>query len=81
MTYGIDRASGALSYVGHQSTQGQNPRNFAITPAGDYLLAENQDSDTIVTFAIDGKTGGLRPAGPVADAPMPVCLKFVSIAS
>ena len=81
VTYGIDRASGSLSYVGHQSTQGQNPRNFAITPAGDYLLAENQDSDTIVTFAIDGKTGVLRPAGPVADAPMPVCLKFVSIAS
>jgi len=81
VVYRIDGATGTLLYVGHESTQGQNPRNFAITPAGDYLLAENQDSDTIVTFAIDQETGKLRPTGSVADAPMPVCLKFVSVAS
>ena len=79
--YRVDQSEGTLAYVGHESTQGRNPRNFAITPAGDFLLAANQDSDTIVTFAIDEDTGELRLAGPVADAPMPVCLKLIPAAS
>jgi len=78
--YRIDPDGGTLTYVGHEPTQGRNPRNFAITPGGGFLLAANQDSDTIVTFAIDAETGTLRPTGAVAEAPMPVCLKFVRAA-
>jgi 6-phosphogluconolactonase len=76
--YAIDEATGRLSYVGHQSTQGQKPRNFAIDPSGTYLLAANQDSDTIVSFRIDAETGKLTPTGHVASVPMPVCIRFLS---
>ena len=75
----IDRDTGRLDYVGHEPTQGRTPRNFAIDPTGTFLLAANQDSDTVVTFRIDERTGLLDPAGHVAEVPMPVCLKLVSL--
>ena len=63
--------------MGHQSTQGGTPRNFAIDPSGEYLLVANQDSDTIVSFRIDGESGALEPTGAVTEIPMPVCLRFL----
>lgn len=74
--FAIDQASGRLSYVGHEPTQGRTPRNFAIDPTGAYLLAANQDTSTIVTFRIDPETGKLAPTGQVTDVPAPVCIKF-----
>jgi 6-phosphogluconolactonase len=64
-----------LTYVGHQPTGGKIPRSFAIDPTGRFLLAANQDTDTIVTFFIDARTGKLRPTGHVASVPTPVCVK------
>jgi 6-phosphogluconolactonase len=63
--------------MGHESTQGKTPRSFGIDPAGRFLLAANQDSDTIVAFRIDPRTGRLRPTGAVTEAPTPVCIKFL----
>lgn len=74
--YAIDQASGRLTYVGHESTRGQTPRNFAIDPGGNFLLVANQDSNTIVTFRIDPQTGQLSPTGPEIEVPAPVCLKI-----
>ena len=76
--YCIDEADGTLTLVGHQSTLGEAPRNFVIDPTGTFLLAANQDTDTIVTFRIDLETGALEPTGHVATVPTPVCLKFSS---
>lgn len=75
--FGSDPETGLLSYVGHEPTQGQTPRDFNIDPTGTFLLAANQDSDTIVTFRIDAATGHLSATGQVATATMPVCLDFV----
>ena len=75
--FGIDQAAGRLTLMGHESTQGKTPRNFAIDPTGAYLLAANQNSDTIVTFRVDQESGRLTSTGHVAEAPEPVCLKFV----
>ena len=50
--------------------------NFAIDPTGQYLLAANQDTDTIVTFRRDAETGGLTAAGPVTQTPSPVAILF-----
>jgi 6-phosphogluconolactonase len=74
---GIDQATGKLTYIDCESTQGRSPRNFALDPAGDFLLAANQDSDTVVTFRIAHETGGLEPTGHVAQVPTPVCLKLI----
>ncbi len=65
---------GRLEPVGHESTQGSRPRNFALDPAGALLLAANRYSDTIVTFRVDPATGELDATGHVAAVPSPVCV-------
>ena len=73
--FAIDEATGRLTYVGHESTQGETPRNFTLDPTGDFLYAANQDSDTIVTFRVDAATGRLSSTGQVAQVATPVCVK------
>ena len=46
---------------------------------GRWLLAENQDSGTVVVFAIDAATGRLTPTGQSVEVPAPVCAVFVPI--
>ena len=79
--FAVDEHTGRLTPVGHESTQGEIPRNFAIDPTGTFLLAANQATSTIVTFRIDSETGDLDPAGHVANVPTPVCLKPIVIPS
>lgn len=73
----IDPATGRLTSLGNESTQGQTPRNFGIDPTGRYLLACNQDSGTIVAFRINPETGDLAPTGQTVKVPNPVCVKFM----
>jgi 6-phosphogluconolactonase len=75
--YKIDTQTGRLSYVGHESTRGRNPRSFAIDPTGTFMLAANQSSDNLVPFRIDPRTGGLEATGEIIDVPTPVCVKVV----
>lgn len=75
--FAIDEQSGKLSPVGHESTQGRNPRNFVVDPTGRFLLAANQDTDNIVVFRINSETGSLIPTTHATDCSMPVCLLFV----
>ena len=77
--FAIDPETGRLNLVGHESTQGRTPRNFAFDPNGRFLYAANQDSSTIVTFRIDLATGRLIPTGQVTEVPSPVCLKFAMV--
>ena len=69
--------TGHLSYVDHQSTLGQNPRNFAIDHTGTFLLAANQSTNNIITFKIDQRTGKLTSTGNIVEVPMPVCIKMI----
>lgn len=75
-TYRIDEASGQLTPIGHEPTQGKTPRNFGLDPAGAYLFAANQGSDSIVTFRVDPVSGGLQATGDRLSVPTPVCIKF-----
>jgi 6-phosphogluconolactonase len=76
--YSIDD-SGKLSYAGRQSTLGKTPRNFAIDPSGNFLLAANQDTNDIIIFRRNLKTGLLTDTGKRIAVDRPVCLKFVAI--
>ncbi|MEO8795421.1 MAG: lactonase family protein [Daejeonella sp.] len=67
---------GRLTFVAHQSSKGKAPRNFAITPKGKYLLAANQNSDEIVVFKRNKRTGLLTETGERIQVGAPVCLKF-----
>jgi 6-phosphogluconolactonase len=74
----IDPRHGTLTSLGHESTRGKTPRNFAIDPSGQFLLVANQKSDNIVVFRLDQKTGRLKSTGQVVQVPSPVCLKFTA---
>jgi len=78
VVYAIDAASGRLTLVEHEATQGKTPRHFAIDPSGRWLLAENQGSDSVVVFRIVAASGMLEPTGRTAEVPVPVCAVFVS---
>jgi 6-phosphogluconolactonase len=71
---------GKLTPVEHVLTQGKTPRNFQIDPTGAYLFAANQDSDSVVQFRIDPKSGKLTPTGKKLELPVPVCLLFIRAA-
>jgi 6-phosphogluconolactonase len=75
--FAIDTATGKLAPIGHESTRGKTPRNFALSLDGRFLLAANQDSANIVTFAVDSETGQLESTGDEIEIPAPVCIKFM----
>ena len=77
--FAVDAATGKLTAVGHEPTQGKTPRNFAIDPTGAFLLAENQGSGTIVIFKRDAATGKLTATGNVVQVGSPVCVRFLPI--
>ncbi len=76
--YAIDQ-TGNLTFVGRQSTLGRTPRNFSIDPSGNFLLVANQNTDEIIVFKRDKKTGLLTSTGKKISVGKPVCLKFVPI--
>jgi 6-phosphogluconolactonase len=76
--FGID-ASGRLTFVEAESTQGKTPRNFVVDPTGSFLLAENQDSDNIVIFKIDQETGALSPTSQTISVPKPCCIRMLPV--
>ena len=78
VVYAIDQEDGTLALVGHTSTGGQIPRNFAISPDNQFLIAANQDSNNLVTFKIDPASGQLTPTGYSIEVPTPVCVRVIS---
>ncbi len=79
--FGFDAASGKLTFLECQSTEGKTPRHFAFDPSGQWLLAENQDSDSIVVFRVDAKTGRLSPTAQSVPVGAPVCAVFAPTSS
>jgi 6-phosphogluconolactonase len=69
--------SGQIKYIENESTGGKTPRNFCIDPSGNFIVAANADSDSLVVLKIDQKTGALSPTGHQIKAPKPVCVKFL----
>jgi len=67
---------GKLTPVEQTLTQGKTPRNFALDPTGAYLFAANEDSNNVVLFHVDPKTGRLTPAGQTMEVGSPVCVVF-----
>jgi 6-phosphogluconolactonase len=73
----VDPATGKLTFVQHEPTQGKTPRNFALDPTGAFLLAANQNSDNVVVFRVDAQTGKLAPTGQSIEVGAPVCVAFL----
>lgn len=73
----INQDNGKLTVAGYQSTLGKTPRNFNFDPTGNFLLVANQQSDDVVIFKIDRKTGLLTDTGKRISVPNPVCVKWI----
>src|SRR5579864_4624658 len=75
--FSIDQSSGRVTLVHNFPIQGKTPRDFELDPPGTHLLVAGQDTNNVVVFSIDSKTGELRPTGQSVDVPAPVSLTFV----
>jgi 6-phosphogluconolactonase len=73
--FSID-SNGMLAPVGWEPTQGRTPRFFGLDPTGGLLYAANLDSDNIVAFRVDERTGKLMPTGQVVETGSPSCIIF-----
>lgn len=73
------KPDGSLSLVDNTPSGGKVPRNFIVDPAGNYLLAANQESGSIAVFAIDQKSGRLSQTEISVSVGAPVCLRLFPI--
>jgi 6-phosphogluconolactonase len=74
--FAIDTATGGLTPVGWESTQGRTPRFFTLDPSGALLLAANQNSDTVVIFRVNQATGRLAPTDQIIKVASPTTIVF-----
>ncbi|WP_168194559.1 lactonase family protein [Antarcticibacterium arcticum] len=75
--FNINPETGLIELLGFTSTQGDIPRNFAISKDGTYLYAANQNSNNITGFSINPATGKLESTGVVLGVNTPVCIEFM----
>jgi 6-phosphogluconolactonase (cycloisomerase 2 family) len=76
----IDPATGLLKFAGAEASQGKTPRFFTLTPNGRFMFVLNEDSDSIVAFAVDTHGGRLKPTGFSVPSGSPVCMVFSTTA-
>lgn len=72
-----EAATGALTLVENVPTGGDQPRNFALSPDGSWLLCAHQATDNLVVFKVDPATGRLAATGHTAKVPKAVCVLFL----
>ncbi|WP_066225942.1 lactonase family protein [Formosa haliotis] len=71
----VNEKNGELTSLGFESTRGETPRNFSLSPHEDFIVVANQNSDNLVSFKRDKKTGLLTFAHEIK-APTPSCVIF-----
>ncbi len=72
-------SNGKLMFRNFMKTGGKSPRNFAIDPTGRFVLIANQNSNEIIIFRRDEKTGRLVNTRKKINICQPVCLVFSEI--
>ena len=58
--FSISKENGSLTPIQWISTQGKTPRSFCMDSGGNWLIAANQDSDTLSVFSRDTASGKLN---------------------
>jgi len=71
---------GKLTAIGQAPTLGKTPRDFTLDPTGSRLYVANQDSNNLVPFAIDRRTGMPTPIAAPVSAPLPTFIGFTALA-
>ncbi len=75
--FSVDSHTGLLNRIGYQPTAA-HPRQFNITPNGQFLLCCCRDSDKIQVFRRDKQTGMLTDTNKDIHVSRAVCVQFVS---
>jgi len=75
--FSVDKQTGLLKKIGYQPTAA-HPRQFNITPNGEFLLCCCRDSDKIQVFKRDQKTGLLTDIHKDINVSKAVCVQFVT---
>jgi 6-phosphogluconolactonase len=74
----IDPLRFTLSALEFTPLIGRTPRDFALDPAGTYMIVTNQDSDSLTVYTVHPRTGQIRPVGaPVTGVTTPTVVVFV----
>lgn len=68
-----------LEIIGRHITLGRTPRDINLDPTGNWLLAANQDSDSIAVFKVDKNTGMINPIHLVENIKSPACLAWLPL--
>ena len=74
--FAVYPSSGKLKKLTYVSSGGKTPRNFVISPDGQWLLVGHQDSDEVVVFRRNTENGMLTRVGHWY-RPRTVCLKML----
>jgi 6-phosphogluconolactonase len=77
LVYRVDPTTGLLSQIQRRSSEGQEPREFIISPDGHYLLVTNQFSNEIITFRRDPSNGKIGEAIQKVSFKAPSMLQFI----
>ena len=75
-SFSVDPENGKVEYIGHTPTNA-HPRNFLITPDGQYILVASRDAGSIEVFRRDTETGLLSPCSTLSGIKGVVCLKLI----
>ena len=75
--FGFDSTFGWLTFIERISTNGSVPRNFAISPSGDFMLIAHQCSNEVRVFQIDKLTGLIQDLNKSYVVNSPVFVKFI----
>ncbi|KGE15607.1 lactonase family protein [Sphingobacterium deserti] len=73
--FSVDK-TGKLTKKKVYATEGEEPRNFNISPDGRFLLVANQSTDDITVFARNLETGELTDTEKKIEVSTPVCIIF-----
>ncbi len=79
IVFGIDQATGQLTFIERVPSGGKTPRNFTFDPTGKWILCANHGSDTAVVFRVDETSGKLTQAGQPVPVPYPFCERFLPV--
>ena len=72
----VNAETGGLNIIQRVGAGGIGPRNFSISPDGDYLVVALQDSDKINLFDRNQENGTLSQDFETIDVSTPVCIVF-----
>lgn len=68
--------NGRLQFVSYQSTLGNHPRMFGISPNGEYLIVANQLSNNLKVFKRNQLTGELKATKQIIKIDNPSCVQI-----